>query len=449
VRPIERLVVIADDLTGANDTGVQFAKKGLSTTVLFTNCQLKAPQLSNDVTVLNSDSRALENESAYEIVSSISKEIRRLGISKVFKKIDSTMRGNIGREIDAVMDVFHYKAAFVIPAFPKSKRITINGQHFVDGVPLEETDIANDPTCAVKEGFLPKLVASQSKREVGLVSIEQVRSGKEKLSAHLQEIAMQPSSKIMIIDATTDEELMTIAEAIQELEENILTVGSAGIAYHFCNGTETEEKSILNRNETKLPVLVVAGSVSSVTERQVQALKGNTKIEEIIITPEKFFYKEERQKEIDRAVEAGKRSLKQANLVVSTNRSLASIDRVRVIQQVKGLSNVDIGRTIANAMGEIAGRLIESNDLLGVALTGGDIAGATCTVLNGNGIHVIGEVEDGIPFGHLFGGKFDELPIVTKAGAFGSDEALIKAVHKITEIHGKQCNGDNLMKLKK
>jgi len=86
-------------------------------------------------------------------------------------------------------------------------------------------------------------------------------------------------------------------------------------------------------------------------------------------------------------------------------------------------------------MGEIAGQLIESKSICGAVLTGGDIAGATCKVLKGEGIRVIGEVEAGIPYGKLFGGLFDGLPLVTKAGAFGTEQALAKALQTITEVN--------------
>jgi uncharacterized protein YgbK (DUF1537 family) len=101
-----------------------------------------------------------------------------------------------------------------------------------------------------------------------------------------------------------------------------------------------------------------------------------------------------------------------------------------------------VGHTIAQSMGEIAGQLIESNNICGSILTGGDIAGATCKVLNGEGIRVIGEVEAGIPYGKLFGGSYDGIPLVTKAGAFGTEQALSKALQTITEInaHVKNCD---------
>ena len=160
------LAVIADDLTGANDTGVQFANRGLSTTVLFSDTELQSSHLSEDGIVLNSDSRALDFQKAYDIVFKLSTELNRLGVTSVFKKIDSTMRGNIGQEIDAVMDVFQFKTSFVVPAFPKSKRTTVEGKHYVNGVLLADSEMSNDPSCPVKQSYLPELLEGQSKRDI-------------------------------------------------------------------------------------------------------------------------------------------------------------------------------------------------------------------------------------------------------------------------------------------
>ncbi|WP_347551300.1 four-carbon acid sugar kinase family protein [Pseudalkalibacillus hwajinpoensis] len=430
-----KLAVIADDLTGANDTGVQFAKQGLDTTVLFPDTILQPTNMTGDVIVLNSNSRALPAENAHTIVADLSKQLLHLGVSSVLKKIDSTMRGNIGTEIDAVMDVYEFNTALVVPAFPKSGRVTINGIHYVDGVPLEQTEIANDPTCPVKKSYLPELLQEQSKRNVELITIQDVRKGKEHLAERMKALSPQNPSKIVVVDAETDEELQIIVEATKLLKENILWVGSAGIAYHLCNSFHDRELSIESCEDKQLPLLIVAGSISGITHRQVEELKKKTSIEEIMISPYKFLSEEERQGEIERAVKLGEAFLDKGDLIVSTNRDADAIKQVREIQQSLGLSNMDVGSRIASALGTIAGRLIESKRIQGAVLTGGDIAGATCKGLNGKGIRIIGEVEDGLPYGKLLGGLYDSLLLATKAGAFGSEQALVKALQTLREVN--------------
>ncbi|MEH7335225.1 four-carbon acid sugar kinase family protein [Neobacillus drentensis] len=437
-----KLAVIADDLTGANDTGVQFAKQGLHTTVLFSDTTLQPSHLNEDVIVLNSDSRAVDSRKAYSVVFHLAEQLKNLNVPKLFKKIDSTMRGNIGPEIDAVMDVFNYKISFVVPAFPKSNRITMNGNHFVNGILLGETEIAQDPVTPVKESYLPKLLQEQSKREIEIISISDVRKGKSHLSKKMHDLSSGEMSKIIIVDATTDEELETIVEAAEILHENFLWVGSAGIAYHLFNTGQPEEQLCSKQTGERHPVLVVAGSVNPIIDRQIDVLKEKNHVEEIVISPEEFFYENRRKREIDRIVKTGQALLEKGDLVITTNRERETINRVKELQRQLGLSNFDVGNTIAQSMGIIAGRLIESRKICGAVLTGGEIAGATCKVLNGEGIRVIGEVEAGIPYGKLFGGFFDGMPLVTKAGAFGTEQALSKALQTITEVNAHIENCD-------
>ncbi|MDM8102443.1 four-carbon acid sugar kinase family protein [Oceanobacillus oncorhynchi] len=435
------LAVIADDLTGANDTGVQFANRGLSTTVLFSDTELQSSHLSEDVIVLNSDSRALDFQKAYDIVFKLSTELNRLGVTNVFKKIDSTMRGNIGQEIDAVMDVFQFKTSFVVPAFPKSKRTTVEGKHYVNGVLLADSEMSNDPSCPVKQSYLPELLEEQSKRDIQLISISDVQKGKDHILEKMLKLTAANSSQIIVIDATTDEELKAIVEAAEALKEKFLWVGSAGVASHL-SSTGGNRKEVLqsNQSDKRPPVLVVAGSVNMITNQQIHDLKKGNNVEEIVISPEAFFDNDKRKYEIDRIVQSGQALLAKGDLVITTDRGQEARNRVKQLKQELDLSNFDVGYTIAESMGMIAGYLIEANDISGAVLTGGDISGATCKALKGEGIRVIGEVEPGIPYGQLFGGLFDGLPVVTKAGAFGTEQALSKALETITKVQGPVMN---------
>lgn len=435
-----KLAVIADDLTGANDTGVQFAKQGLNTTVLFSDTKLKEAHVQDDVIVLNSDSRALEAEEAYRIVHEQASRLQDLHIEDIFKKIDSTMRGNIGAEIDAVMDVFNYKISFVVPAFPNSKRTTINGNHYIDEVPLAETEFANDPASPVKESYLPDLLQKQSKRKVELLSISDVRKGSDHIAKKVNELLSDKLSKVILIDGTSDEELKMIVEAAQSIHESILWVGSAGIAYHLAGEGQTSEPLQSTQVNERDPVLVVAGSLNSITGRQIEDMKKNHRVQEVVISPERFFDEKKREKEMDRVVEAGLALLEKGDLVLSTNRTKEAVQRVKELQQEFGLSSFELGHLIAESMAIIAGRLIEQSNTCGAVLTGGDIAGTTCQVLKGEGIRVTGEVETGIPYGHLVGNKYDCFPVVTKAGAFGTEQALSKSLQAIVALHHSQTN---------
>jgi len=366
------LAIIADDLTGAGDTGVQFAKQDLKTTVLFSESQLVPSNLTGDVIVVNSDSRAIESEMAYNRVRNIASTLHNGGVKRIFKKIDSTMRGNVGVEIDGVMDEASFDVALVVPAFPSSHRITEQG-----------------------------------------------------------ELAEANPSSVIVLDAKTDEDLQLISKAGALIKHKALWVGSAGIAAHLSKDVEKVEPNQLEKRNARHPILFVAGSMSSVTHNQIQALKEHNKLNEIIINPSKFFKEEEKEQEVQRVVQEGIRLLQEGDLIISTNRDPVMFDEVKALQNSMDLSNFELGQLIAKTMGEMTRNLLKKQNIQGLVLTGGDIAGVTCNELDGKGIRVMGEVEAGIPYGELFGGPHDGLPLVTKAGGFGREHALIRALETL------------------
>ncbi|MBW7460650.1 four-carbon acid sugar kinase family protein, partial [Paenibacillus sepulcri] len=117
--------MIADDLTGANDSGVQLAASGYSASVLF-RLDEEAPG-SVDAVVLNTDSRADSPQTAYAKVRNAADYVSRLSAGIVYKKLDSTLRGNIGAELDAVYDAFKPDFIVLAPAYPGNGRTTENG----------------------------------------------------------------------------------------------------------------------------------------------------------------------------------------------------------------------------------------------------------------------------------------------------------------------------------
>lgn len=135
-----KLVIIADDLTGANDAGVQFAKYGMRVQVLLGDSTIAGNGAAVDVLVLDTDSRAVAPEVAFARVQAASRLVKNAAGNNetplIFKKVDSTLRGNLGPEIDAAMAEFGFDWAAVVPAFPANGRITAGGWHLLHQVPI-------------------------------------------------------------------------------------------------------------------------------------------------------------------------------------------------------------------------------------------------------------------------------------------------------------------------
>ena len=152
-----KLAVIADDLTGANDTALQFAKRNIKSSVEINFMKMEDVE-DKEVIVVDTDSRDLDKELSYKKVKDICEKISKYDIKCIYKKIDSTLRGNLGAEIKAVDDVFNPDIVIIAPAYPANQRVTIGGYHLLEGKPIELTEIANAPKTPVKKSYLPSIL---------------------------------------------------------------------------------------------------------------------------------------------------------------------------------------------------------------------------------------------------------------------------------------------------
>src|SRR5918998_1843855 len=162
-----RVAIIADDLTGAADTGVQLARAGYRTAVAFRDAPIP-PAEDLDAVALDTDSRAMPAGFAAKRVLEAARAVREARI--VYKKLDSTLRGPVAAELAAALEATGRARAVVAPAFPSAGRTTVDGVQLVRGVPVHETEAKNDPRTPVREGHLPTLLADAI-LEVGALGV--------------------------------------------------------------------------------------------------------------------------------------------------------------------------------------------------------------------------------------------------------------------------------------
>ena len=158
---------VADDLTGATTVGVLLARAGARTVAFFNEDAAEVSKNLNDYqsVIISSNSRALLKEQAYEKVSKATRILKSIGIKQFSKRIDTTLRGGIGVEIDAMMDQLNENTvAIVVPSMPQSNRILVGGFSIINNISLIKTPVANDVRTPVRENFIPKLLQQQTKR---------------------------------------------------------------------------------------------------------------------------------------------------------------------------------------------------------------------------------------------------------------------------------------------
>jgi D-threonate/D-erythronate kinase len=146
---VTRVLAIADDLTGALEVGALFAAAGMRS-VVTTGAM---DGFDDPVIVIDTETRHARPGEAEAIVKS-----RAAGWSSlVYKKADSTLRGNIGPELRALQGLYGGPIAYV-PAYPEMGRTVVDGSVYVDGVPLADTWFARDPLNPVRDGRLLSLL---------------------------------------------------------------------------------------------------------------------------------------------------------------------------------------------------------------------------------------------------------------------------------------------------
>lgn len=269
--------IVADDLTGANDTALQFFIKGSNTEIIFDTDENIQNHPNIGTFALTTESRNIDAKEAAQKVWEGAKKLKEnLSVEYFYKKIDSTLRGNIAVETLAMLDAIGYDAAVIAPAFIREGRITIGGYQLLKGVPIERTDAARDSYAPIYDSYIPDILKKQVNESfydsIATIQLNVVAKGAGPITSKLNEL-VSGGKKLIVIDAVSAIDLEQIVLAITKSQYNILPVGSAGLANALgnvwlpLNNSEPVQKII-----PKLPKLILSGSKNSMTTAQINKL---------------------------------------------------------------------------------------------------------------------------------------------------------------------------------
>ena len=374
-----QLAIVADDLTGAADTGACFAAVGLATLI-----RLKGTTAPNaDVVIVSTESRDLDETAAADAVRSAVTGIVGGQVDGgprwIYKKIDSALRGHPREELLAAMDAIGAPRALVVPAFPAEGRTTVGGRQYIDGVPLESSRIGG----AGVVSDLVTLFGTGHGPPVRLLDLATLRGQPDALRRLLHD----DSEGIVVADAETDDDLMTLAGAVDGGRLRLFC-GSAGFARQLARSLPLTRSAHPHAEVARRsgPILIVAGSQHEATARQIQVLRESGVP---IVRPEQSLI-DDPAAAIDGTVAQIARHLAGGRSVVLTTQGLAACPRG--------------GHFVAARLAQIVAAPEVSRQVRGLVLTGGDVAAAVCTALGATGLRLGGEISSGIPWGVLEGG---------------------------------------------
>jgi uncharacterized protein YgbK (DUF1537 family) len=377
-----------------------------------------------DVLVIDTESRFDDREKAYMKTYETGEILKTLPVKCLYKKLDSTFRGNIGAELAGLMESTGIKNVVVVPAYPSNKRITRNGNVYVNGILLEETEFAVDPRTPIKQSFIPEIISGQTDKSIAVINFQEVHSGREKLTRRLQQ-HISNGIEVIIIDATDDKDLDLIASVTVPMKDRILFAGSTGFAEHL-------PKYLDPRNERKIDV-IIAGSVSEVTREQIEYAKEKMEITLVDIVIEKLLSGNMNQ-EKNRIINIVKVSSgKGEDIIIRSAPTVSSLTESGTLGKKYGLSGHDVSEVIALFLGEIARDIILQIAINGILLTGGDTAIKTVQSLNVSGMIIQDEIQPGIPYGCFIEEQYKNITVVTKAGGLGSGDAVFQILNFLKE----------------
>jgi uncharacterized protein YgbK (DUF1537 family) len=400
-----QFVIIADDLTGAADTGSSFADAGLATVIPLSPAWTGVA----DVLSCSTESRDLDAPAAALAFKTATAALLNDRPRWFYKKIDSALRGHPRDELLAVMAMTGATRALVAPAIPSQGRTTIGGRQRIDGRPLEASHLggpdASSDLCAI--------FSNDVGIPVHLLDLATIRGDPDAART----LVNRDLPEIIIADAVTDDDLRALALTIND-SGPIILCGAAGFARQlaFTLPLEPTGPRLVIERPRPGPVLVVAGSQHAATARQIAhaAHAGAT-----VITLDQALI-DDPSAPIEETAADVRRRLSEHRAVIVTTAGLAHSPHGRL--------------AVAGRLAEIVNAPIVRDAIGGLVLTGGDVAAKACAALGSTAFRLAGDIQPGLPWGRLEGGALPAIPIATKAGSFGADDALTACIAHLAAL---------------
>lgn len=427
--------IVADDLTGANDTALQFKLNGADTNILLDTEVINNNSEFSQSWAISTESRNVSLQDAFEKV----KEATQLLVDKIdpdffYKKIDSTVRGNIAVEVLSMLEVLEWDSAVIMPAFPQEGRITVGGYHLLRGIPIERTEMARDPHSPITESHLPTLLKSQLggnlENLVGEIDLKTIMDGAGPILMRLNELVEQ-GKKLIVADSVFTTDLEQIVLAMQKSNFKILPVGTAAAAKILSNQwfPPYQEEEILPVKLPMLPKLIVSGSATNITANQIDKLEQSDEYDENCLIIEL---------NVNTILDGVKDELVERVVSNLGNDNIVLIHTSKLLNNFDGFSdtaNVDLTKSglaalITDFLADLTKQVLEKKNAILITL-GGETSYKCCNAINANQLKLVDEVLPAIALGRSVNSN---QWIVTKSGNLGGVNTLIEIL-KYFEKH--------------
>lgn len=419
--------VIADDLTGANTAGVLLTNSYFRTLTTIEHGTIEKFHLEDyDAIVVNASSRTLDAAEAYERIRECTGQLLQRGITRFSKRIDSTIRGNLGAEIEGMMDALPDNAiACVVAVYPASGRMVVGGYQLVNGVPVHKTPAGSDPVKPVHSSALSEEISTQTALPQGFIPLSVTLQGSEAITAAARR-QIEQGARILLFDAITFADIGAIAEGINRLQVPWFAVDPGPFTQKACELAYLGKQRVTRKKAGK--VFIVAASASDLTRSQLTYLQNECQAHIIDVDIRHFLDSDEEQP-VEEVIAREIWEISQCNdvfgLRAAGNKEFL-ID-IKAEAHKRGITQDDIARRITYGLARIARKALQPgiNYLKGIYLTGGDMTVAFCRESQVEAIELIDEVQPHISFGTLVGGPLHGIALITKGGLIGETNTVM------------------------
>jgi uncharacterized protein YgbK (DUF1537 family) len=405
------LLVIADDLTGACDTGAQFAGQGIPTLVTTELDYEFNRQDEYFVVVADTESRHLSAAEAAARVEAVVKRACEAGVKRFYKKTDSTLRGNIGAELQSLLRASGNRLLAFAPAFPRLGRFTRSGHQYVGDRLLRETAFADDPLDPVTDSFIPAIIRRQSdipSKIIGRSAGGALADGQE---------------RIVVFDAESDDDLRRVGERLKRERLLGALAGSAGFA--ACLPELLELPARVQPNlDCPARMLAINGSLNEAALRQAASAEA-CGFAVVHLPPEALIAEDgarpEAASQIIAAVAAHDALGRDVMLRTVTRREDASEYERQGERQ--GLQHRQLSQRIAENTAMLISEILAQTRFGLLTVFGGDTLAAIVRAMGWRGLLPRGEILPGVILSEAAGGR-KKMWLITKAGGFGPEDVL-------------------------
>lgn len=412
---------IADDFTGASDLANTLARRGMRTTLFVGAPGPSAAACEAGIIALKTRSNPVA-EAVSQSLAAL-EALKAAGAEQIIFKycstFDSTKEGNIGPVADALLSALDAPQAIVCPAFPTNKRTIYRGHLFVGDKLLNESGMEKHPLTPMTDANIARWLSYQSQNRVGLLPLEIVRQGSAAVRAALDEKARR-NEKLVICDATSDEDLITLGHAAKGMK---LVTGGSGIALGLPdNFAQGDRAALAPLTAPRGPAIALSGSCSLATGGQVARHAGVAPVFQLDV--EAILAGRLREADILAWLggEAGKAPLP---LVYST----ADAGEVAALQARHGGGKV--AHAIETFFSNLA-RLLVEQGWRRIITAGGETSSAIVSALGIDALAIGPEIDPGVPVVVSEGSP--RLALALKSGNFGAPDFFEKALRVIDSM---------------